>query len=90
MYALEPVLRAVARTTAASLGFRTTVINLYRPAWDDFETVVVHGSDEARAVLLGQTSTRDDRAPLAPAAGRRARRSPPAPRNPGLRPPRRG
>ena len=52
-YDLEPVLRAVARTTAACLGFRTTVINLHRPAWDDFQTVVVEGSDEARDALLG-------------------------------------
>jgi diguanylate cyclase (GGDEF)-like protein/putative nucleotidyltransferase with HDIG domain len=59
-YDLEPVLRAVARTTAASLGYRTVVINLYRPAWDDLHTVVVEGSAEARRLLLGQTSTADD------------------------------
>jgi GAF domain-containing protein len=63
-YALEAVLRAVARTTAASLGFGTTVINLHRPAWDDFETVVVEGSEEARRTLLGQTYTRADWEPL--------------------------
>jgi diguanylate cyclase (GGDEF)-like protein len=63
-YDLEPVLRAVARTTAACLGFGTTVINLHRPAWDDFQTVVVEGSDEARRVLLGQTSTSADWAPV--------------------------
>jgi diguanylate cyclase (GGDEF)-like protein/putative nucleotidyltransferase with HDIG domain len=54
------VLRAVARTTAACLGYRTAVINLYRPAWDDLHTVVVEGSAEARRALLGQTSTADD------------------------------
>jgi diguanylate cyclase (GGDEF)-like protein len=59
-YELEPVLQTVARTTAACLGFGTAVINLYRPAWDDFHTVVVQGSDEARGLLLGQTSTADD------------------------------
>jgi GAF domain-containing protein len=59
-YDREPVLRAVARTTAACLGYGTAVINLYRPAWDDFHTVVVEGSEEARRVLLGQTSTADD------------------------------
>jgi diguanylate cyclase (GGDEF)-like protein len=63
-YELEPVLRTVARTTAACLGFGTAVINLYRPAWDDFETVVVEGSEEARALLLGQRSTAADWAPL--------------------------
>jgi hypothetical protein len=36
----------------------------HRPAWDDFETVVVEGSDEAREVLLGQTSSVADWAPL--------------------------
>jgi diguanylate cyclase (GGDEF)-like protein len=59
-YDLEPVLCAVARTTAACLGYGTAVINLYRPAWDDFHTVVVEGSEEARRLLLGQTSTADD------------------------------
>jgi diguanylate cyclase (GGDEF)-like protein len=63
-YDLEPVLRAVARTTAACLGFGTSVINLYRPAWDDFHTVVVEGNDEARRLLLGQCSVADDWAPL--------------------------
>src|SRR3954467_12034548 len=63
-YELEPVLRTVARTTAACLGFGTAVINLYRPAWDDFETVVVEGSEDARRLLLGQCSTADDWAPL--------------------------
>jgi diguanylate cyclase (GGDEF)-like protein len=59
-YDLEPVLRAVARTTAACLGFGTAVINLYRPAWDDFHTVVVEGNEEARRLLLGQASVADD------------------------------
>jgi diguanylate cyclase (GGDEF)-like protein len=63
-YDLEPVLRAVARTTAACLGFATAVINLYRPAWDDFHTVVVEGNDQARDLLLGQSSVADDWAPL--------------------------
>jgi diguanylate cyclase (GGDEF)-like protein len=63
-YELEPVLRTVARTTAACLGFGTAVINLYRPAWDDFSTVVVEGNEDARGLLLGQTSTADDWAPL--------------------------
>ena len=63
-YELGPVLQQIARTTARSLGFRTTVINLYRPAWDDFEVVVVHGTDEARRVLLGQPSSWEDWTPL--------------------------
>src|SRR3954447_5054549 len=64
MSSLGPVLQQIARTTAATAGFRTTVINLHRPAWDDFQTVVVHGSDDARRVLLGQSSTRADWDPL--------------------------
>jgi diguanylate cyclase (GGDEF)-like protein len=63
-YDLEPVLRAVARTTAACLGFGTAVINMYRPAWDDFHTVVVEGNEEARRMLLGQASVADDWATL--------------------------
>ncbi|HET8756220.1 MAG TPA: HD domain-containing phosphohydrolase [Solirubrobacteraceae bacterium] len=63
-YDLEPVLRAVARTTATFLGFGTAVINMYRPAWDDFHTVVVEGNDQARRLLLGQSSVADDWAPL--------------------------
>jgi diguanylate cyclase (GGDEF)-like protein/putative nucleotidyltransferase with HDIG domain len=59
-YDLEPVLRAVARTTAACLGFGTAVINMYRPAWDDFHTVVVEGNDRARELLLGQSSVAED------------------------------
>jgi diguanylate cyclase (GGDEF)-like protein/putative nucleotidyltransferase with HDIG domain len=63
-YEVEPVLRAVARTMQASLGFGTVVINLHRPAWDDFQTVVVEGSAEAREALHGQTSGAEDWAPL--------------------------
>jgi diguanylate cyclase (GGDEF)-like protein/putative nucleotidyltransferase with HDIG domain len=63
-YEVEPVLQAVARTMQACLGFGTVVVNLHRAAWDDFETVVVVGSDDAREVLLGQTSSAADWAPL--------------------------
>ena len=45
---LPALLDAVARTIGETLGFRTVAVNLYRPAWDDFEVVVVHGND-ARA-----------------------------------------
>ena len=56
---LGPLLAAVARAISESLAFRVVVINLYRPAWDDFEVVVVHGSDDARAALAGGTLTRE-------------------------------
>ena len=55
---LPELFEAIARTTAESLGYRTVAINIYRPAWDDFEVVTVHGSPEARAKLLGQATTR--------------------------------
>jgi diguanylate cyclase (GGDEF)-like protein/putative nucleotidyltransferase with HDIG domain len=54
---LQPLLGAIARAISASLGFQTVVINLYRPAFDDFEVATVHGSDEARGVLLGTTGS---------------------------------
>ena len=40
---LTPVLEAIARVIAGSLGFATVAVNLHRPAFDDFEVVVVHG-----------------------------------------------
>ena len=52
---LPALLDAVARTISETLGFRTVAVNLYRPAWDDFEVVSVHGNDAARAALLGNT-----------------------------------
>jgi diguanylate cyclase (GGDEF)-like protein len=52
---LPALLDAVARTIGETLGFRTVAVNLYRPAWDDFEVVVVHGNQHARAALAGTT-----------------------------------
>jgi len=52
---LPALLDAVARTISETLGFRTVAVNLYRPAWDDFEVTAVHGSDAARAALIGNT-----------------------------------
>lgn len=53
---LESTLHAVAGALSRSLNFRTVAINLYRPAWDDFEVVAVHGGEEARRALLGTAS----------------------------------
>src|SRR6201985_730811 len=50
---LPALLDAVARTIGESLGSHTVAINLYRPAWDDFEVTTVYGNEEARAMLLG-------------------------------------
>jgi diguanylate cyclase (GGDEF)-like protein len=49
------LLEAIAKSVGTSLGFHTVVINLYRPAWNDFEVTTVHGSDDARRTLLGDT-----------------------------------
>jgi diguanylate cyclase (GGDEF)-like protein len=54
---LPTLLAAIAQTISASLGYETVVINLYRPAWNDFEVTTVHGSDAARDMLLGQLRT---------------------------------
>ena len=52
---LNEILGAIARAISDSLGYRTVVVNLYRPAWDDFCVTTVHGNDEARTTLLGHT-----------------------------------
>jgi diguanylate cyclase (GGDEF)-like protein len=51
---LPELLPAIARTIAESLGYEAVVVNLYRPAWNDFCVTTVHGSDAARAQLLGR------------------------------------
>src|SRR5262249_13352750 len=58
------LLESVARTGATSLGFRTVVVNLYRPEWDDFVVSTVFGSDAARETLLGRTRTQAAWEPL--------------------------
>src|SRR5918998_608678 len=50
------MLAAVASAVRRTTGFGTVVINLHRPAWDDFEVVVVEGSAAAREQLLGATT----------------------------------
>src|SRR4051794_39199539 len=57
---LEPTLNAVAASVATSLQVATVCINLYRPAFHDFEGVVVHGADVARRTLLGVTSPAEE------------------------------
>src|SRR5262249_9999455 len=57
---LPALLDAVARTIGESLGYRTVAVNLYRPEWDDFEVTTVHGNEEAKAVLLGNSRPGDD------------------------------
>lgn len=57
---LPELLDGITAIVADSLGFATVTINLYRPAWDDFEVVAVHGSAPARAALLGRLRARED------------------------------
>jgi diguanylate cyclase (GGDEF)-like protein len=52
---LPALLDAVARTIGESLGYGTVAVNLYRPAWDDFEVPTVFGNEGAREMLLGTT-----------------------------------
>ncbi|HVC87748.1 MAG TPA: GAF domain-containing protein, partial [Gaiellaceae bacterium] len=61
---LPELLSSVARTVSDSLGFRTVVVNLYRPEWNDFVVSTVYGSDEAREALLGQVRQLADWEPL--------------------------
>src|SRR3954447_14061859 len=49
---LPVLLDAVARVVSESLGYRTVVINLYRPAWNDFLVTTVHGDPVAQEALL--------------------------------------
>lgn len=61
---LPTLLQALAGTVAESLGFRTVVVNLYRPAWDSFQVTAVHGNEQARRLLLGEMRTGEVWEPL--------------------------
>ena len=54
----------IAATISESLGFRTVAINLYRPAEGDFRVTTVHGSEAARAALLGRITPVETWTPL--------------------------
>src|SRR6185503_901794 len=52
---LQHLFEEIASTVAQALGFLAVVVNVYRPAWDDYEVVVVEGDDAAaRETLLGE------------------------------------
>jgi diguanylate cyclase (GGDEF)-like protein len=53
---LNQFLWTVAETINVTAGYGDVVVNLYRPAWDDYETAVVIGPDEAAQQLIGRTS----------------------------------
>jgi GAF domain-containing protein len=53
---LTRLLEAMAATIARELGFAAVVVNVYRPAWDDYEVVVAEDPEEwAREELMGRT-----------------------------------
>src|SRR5438477_1653420 len=52
---LKSALGTIVTTVAEALEFKTVVLNLYRPEFDDFCVTDVHGSKEARDALLGST-----------------------------------
>jgi diguanylate cyclase (GGDEF)-like protein/putative nucleotidyltransferase with HDIG domain len=52
---LRRLLEAMAATISRELGFAAVVINVYRPAWDDYEVVVAEDPEEwAREELMGR------------------------------------
>ncbi|HZE04699.1 MAG TPA: EAL domain-containing protein [Solirubrobacteraceae bacterium] len=68
---LPETLRAVCATVSEALGFATTVVSVYRPETDDYETVAVHGPEPVRARLLGRVTAAGAWAPLLDARFRR-------------------
>ncbi len=64
---LLETLTAVATSVSRALGFKTVVVNVFRPESDDYEVVVVVGSNRARERLLGEVTAARTWAPrLAP------------------------
>jgi diguanylate cyclase (GGDEF)-like protein len=52
---LKSALATIVTTVAEALEFKTVVLNLYRPEFDDFCVTDVYGSNAARDALLGST-----------------------------------
>jgi diguanylate cyclase (GGDEF)-like protein len=52
---LKSALATIVTTVAEALEFKTVVLNLYRPEFDDFCVTDVYGSTAARDALLGST-----------------------------------
>jgi diguanylate cyclase (GGDEF)-like protein len=52
---LKSALATIVKTVAEALEFKTVVLNLYRPEFDDFCVTDVYGSPAARDALLGST-----------------------------------
>jgi diguanylate cyclase (GGDEF)-like protein len=60
---LPRVLSTVAETVHRSAGFASVVLNIFRPAWDDYEALLVIGQEGVEA-LAGTTIARATLAPL--------------------------
>jgi diguanylate cyclase (GGDEF)-like protein len=56
---LEVVLETVADVVERVVGFTTVVFNMYRPAYDDYLVVQVHGPQDSRDALMGTSSSRE-------------------------------
>ncbi|MEA2408836.1 MAG: hypothetical protein QOE69_2955 [Thermoleophilaceae bacterium] len=61
---LQEVLEDVCRAISELLGYRSVVVNVYRPAFDDMLTSAGVGSDEAMRHLVGKSSPRSTWVPL--------------------------
>jgi diguanylate cyclase (GGDEF)-like protein len=55
---LPRVLSTVAETVRRTAGFNSVVLNIFRPAWDDYEAVLVIGQEESVEALAGTTVAR--------------------------------
>lgn len=55
---LDDFLATVADTVCRTAGFITVVLNLFRPAWDDYEVALVIGRQESVQALMGTTCPR--------------------------------
>jgi hypothetical protein len=53
------VLETLASGIEAEAGFRSVVVNLFRPDEDDYEILVLRGPDELRDAIGGEKLTRD-------------------------------
>jgi sugar diacid utilization regulator/GAF domain-containing protein len=57
---LPRVLEAVADAVIETCHFRTLAVNVYRPAWDDYEVVLVRGGADVERALLGTRFTAEE------------------------------
>ncbi len=55
---LPSFLETVADIVCRTAGFRAVVLNLFRPAWDDYEVALVIGQEESVEALMGTSTPR--------------------------------